>query len=109
MSQLAYVSMQRIEAFLKEDEVPDWASTLSPRVVNGNGHGHDCKPEIGFSEAVFEWKEASSPDAAPSRFQLGPLDIKFPAGKLTIVSGATGSGKSALLVALLGGTPFILG
>ncbi|PPQ69785.1 hypothetical protein CVT26_014173 [Gymnopilus dilepis] len=98
----AYVSMQRIEAFLKEDEVPDWASTLSSKVVNGNGHGYNHKSEVGFSEAIFEWKEATDKDVAPSRFQLGPLDIKFPPGKLTIVSGATGSGKSALLVALLG-------
>jgi ABC-type cobalamin/Fe3+-siderophores transport system ATPase subunit len=36
-------------------------------------------------------------------FELGPLDITFPKGKLTLVSGATGSGKSALLAALLGG------
>ena len=36
------------------------------------------------------------------------LGEMFPTGKLTIVSGATGSGKSALLAALLGGIFFYL-
>ncbi|KAF9567761.1 pleiotropic drug resistance ABC transporter [Agrocybe pediades] len=99
----AYVSMQRIEDFLKEDEVPDWASTLSSQVVDAPSGRGDSLPEIGFKEATFEWKEtAARDDAASARFELGPLDLVFPAGKLTVVSGPTGSGKSALLVALLG-------
>ncbi len=94
--------MQRIEEFLKEDEVPDWASTLSSDSVDPiTKQGGEM--EIGFSDASFEWKESSCTDVVPSRFHLGPLDVMFPAGKLTIVSGATGSGKSAFLVALLGG------
>ena len=94
--------MQRIEDFLKEDEVPDWASTLSSQPVDPPTR-RGCLPQIRFREATFEWKEATALDATPCRFQLGPLDIIFPSGKLTIVSGPTGSGKSALLVALLGG------
>ncbi|KAJ7786610.1 pleiotropic drug resistance ABC transporter [Mycena metata] len=92
----AYVSMQRIEAFLAEDEVPEWASTLtssSPEV---------SKTDIGFSAATFEWQVPSQSSSIAARFQLGPLDFKFPQGKLTLVSGATGSGKTALLLALLG-------
>lgn len=95
--------MQRIEHFLKEDEVPGWASTLSGTTSDPVIKRDIDEVEIGFAEASFEWKEASSTDAVPARFHLGPLDIVFPSGKLTIVSGATGSGKSALLVALLGG------
>lgn len=100
---IAYVSMQRIQDFLKEDEVPDWASTLS--TLNSS---HVMDDKIGFSEASFEWQDPSSstPAPSPTRFQLGPLDVVFPTGKLTIVSGATGSGKSALLAALLGGMFF---
>jgi ABC-type transport system involved in cytochrome bd biosynthesis fused ATPase/permease subunit len=61
--------------------------------------------KIGFSEASFEWQDPSSSTTSPSPtcFQLGPLDVVFPTGKLSIVRGATGSGKSALLAALLGG------
>ncbi|KAG6817910.1 hypothetical protein H0H87_012378 [Tephrocybe sp. NHM501043] len=89
--------MQRIEAFLKENEVPDWASALRPT------SGRDVLNfEVGFSNATFEWP--SVPKSVPSspRFELGSLDIMFPKGKLSIVSGPTGSGKSALLASLLG-------
>lgn len=97
---VAYVSMKRIEDFLKESEVPDWASSLTDKVVNKDSNANS---QIGFSGAVFEWEEACDDNLAASRFQLGPLSFVFPVGKLTIVSGATGSGKSALLIALLGG------
>ena len=93
----AWVSMQRIQKFLAEPEVPDWASSLKR-------DPHDAaasETEIGFEHASFEWDIA--PDDQPARFTLGPLDLRFPAGKLSLVSGPTGSGKSALLVALLGG------
>ncbi|KAF5385025.1 hypothetical protein D9615_001230 [Tricholomella constricta] len=92
----AYVSMQRIEGFLNEKEVPEWASTLTAPSDDGSNY------EIGFSSATFEWPSLPKSPMSPARFVLGPLDIKFPKGKLTLVSGATGSGKSALLAALLG-------
>ncbi|KAF8808123.1 pleiotropic drug resistance ABC transporter [Phlegmacium glaucopus] len=97
----AYVSMQRIQDFLKEDEVPDWASTLSAPVPDSL---HIADDKVGFSQASFEWEDPSTSTAAasPARFQLGPLNVVFPTGKLTVISGATGSGKSALLAALLG-------
>ncbi|KAJ7269434.1 P-loop containing nucleoside triphosphate hydrolase protein [Mycena haematopus] len=92
----AYVSMQRIEAFLAEDEVPEWASTLtSSKPYSPDG-------DIGFDAATFEWDVPSPTASTAARFQLGFLDIKFPKGKLTLVSGATGSGKTATLLALLG-------
>lgn len=95
----AYVSMQRIEAFLAEDEVPEWASTLTA--------SEPASPvrDIGFSAATFEWQTPSQSPSITSRFQLGPLDVIFPEGKLTLISGATGSGKTAMLLALLGGRP----
>jgi ABC-type siderophore export system fused ATPase/permease subunit len=93
----AYLALQRIEEFMSEEEVPEWASTLYRTCDH-----RPAEPGIGFDNATFEWSAAFN-DAAPVRFQLGPLNVSFPLEKLTVVSGATGSGKSALLVALLGG------
>ncbi|KAJ7193321.1 pleiotropic drug resistance ABC transporter [Mycena pura] len=92
----AYVSMQRIEAFLAEDEVPKWASTLTSSEVESPGK------VMGFAAATFNWQNPLQSGPTSAQFQLGPLDIMFPEGKLTLVSGATGSGKTALLSALLG-------
>ncbi|CAK5280326.1 unnamed protein product [Mycena citricolor] len=91
----AYVSMQRIEAFLAEDEVPKWASTLT----NTEEPSTDG---IGFNSAVFEWQVPPKTVVEGTRFRLGPVNTLFPEGKLTLVSGATGSGKTALLSGLLG-------
>lgn len=90
--------MQRIEQYLKEAEVPDWACSLT---ATGQPAASE-EGKVGFEAGFFEWDIAPKSDM-PSRFTLGPLDIQFPKGKLTLVSGATGSGKSALLAALLGG------
>ncbi|KIY50417.1 hypothetical protein FISHEDRAFT_64655 [Fistulina hepatica ATCC 64428] len=96
----AYVSMQRIEQFLQEDEVPDWASTLTASAAPVQ---HD---DVGFVNAVFGWNrppQSSTGSATPvPQFLLGPFDFMFPKAKLSLISGPTGSGKSALLSALLG-------
>ncbi|EJD03803.1 P-loop containing nucleoside triphosphate hydrolase protein [Fomitiporia mediterranea MF3/22] len=94
----AYVSYQRINGFLKEEEVSDWTSTLKHIPVPW-----DKEPEmIGFKEALFEWYGVSEELDTRERFRLGPLNINFPLEKLTLVTGSTASGKSALLNALLG-------
>ncbi|OCH93071.1 P-loop containing nucleoside triphosphate hydrolase protein [Obba rivulosa] len=92
----AYVSMQRIETFLAEEEVPEWASSVK---MSSDARAATNK-DIGFEDASFEWD--ASPADEPVRFTFGPLNVKFPFAKLTLVSGPTGSGKSALLAALLG-------
>lgn len=97
----AHVSMKRIDSFLVEPEVPDWASTLTAPVTRLE------QDIIGFSQATFKWEEDSD-NGSSSRFSLGPLDIAFPTGQLTLISGPTGSGKSALLAALLGGIVLII-
>lgn len=55
--------------------------------------------------------DASSDSSENSKigFRLMDLDIKFPRGKLTLVAGKFGSGKSLLLLALLGEARLIEG
>jgi ABC-type siderophore export system fused ATPase/permease subunit len=107
-SHIAYVSMQRIEDFLREEEVDDWACSLSAPIKNQHNDNVKEHPlTVGFSNAVFRWPGMrSTTDTAPSLFQLGPLNDTFPPGGLSIVTGPTGSGKSAFLAALLGGLFF---
>jgi ABC-type multidrug transport system fused ATPase/permease subunit len=165
----AYVSMQRINAFLAEEEVPDWASSLKrPTMTVAN----DSAGRIGFENATLEWHrsdgnepnntkpygqsseigtlieemvpdedihprlnlgqplqgEAEDGIPEPVRvvqmegeieaarnpnernkqqqqrpFKLSNLTVFLPTKKLTLVTGNTGSGKTAFLVGLLGG------
>lgn len=94
--------MQRIEAFLQEEEVDDWACSLSAPVEPRHFDDDNNFAPMGFSNAVFRWPGVPSSDSS-SKFELGPLDVKIVPGVLTIISGATASGKSAFLAALLGG------
>ncbi|OAQ26561.1 hypothetical protein K457DRAFT_34568 [Linnemannia elongata AG-77] len=44
----------------------------------------------------------AEPEAVQERFQLKNISADFPVGELSVIVGPTGSGKSALLLALLG-------
>ncbi|KAJ4485740.1 P-loop containing nucleoside triphosphate hydrolase protein [Lentinula aciculospora] len=92
----AYVSMQRIEHYLEEEEVPAWVSAFSMSTAT------ESDPKIGFTQAIFGWQITPPEGPDSDSFQLGPLDFTFPTGKVSLISGATGSGKSAILAALLG-------
>jgi len=89
--------MQRIETFLREEDVPDWASTLKRE-------GHQGQ-ELGYENASLEWHRPVEEDQTSSTsFKLQDLTINIPQGSLTLVTGPTGAGKTAFLVGLLGGT-----
>ena len=98
--------MQRIQTFLAEEEVEDWASAVKRE--DNTPEGAVTPSQIGFENASFKWHYSSTKtdnsdgDSLPA-FQLSDITINFPIGKLTLVTGVTGSGKSSLLAALLGG------
>lgn len=102
--------MQRIEAYLAEEEVPAWASSLKTAETPAH-HPASDNSRVGFERATFEWHRRAESKATPGNsetdishnFQLKDLNISFPQGKLTLIAGRTGSGKTALLNALLGG------
>ncbi|KAF2844369.1 ATP-dependent bile acid permease-like protein [Plenodomus tracheiphilus IPT5] len=91
------VSVDRIEEYLSEPET-DKYSQLITRKKDEEG-----QPIIGFENGTFSWggtdmKDKSSADA----FKLQDLNLKFSVGKLNVVVGPTGSGKTSLLMGLLG-------
>jgi len=120
----AYVSMQRIQAYLEEDEVESWASSIKLEQETSKPQPQPIpSSQVGFHEAAFRWHATAveNRDALPAgplegsareeddqihkpnrSFLLGHLNIEFPAGKLSLITGPTGCGKSSLLAALLG-------
>ncbi|CAE6419815.1 unnamed protein product [Rhizoctonia solani] len=99
----AYVSMQRIQTFLDETEVEDWASSIKrPDEVLDT---EIVSNKIGFQKGTFVWhlnpSEVQDPKSH-TNFRLTDITAEFPLGRLTLITGVTGSGKSSLLAALLG-------
>ncbi|KAJ2371523.1 hypothetical protein H4S02_009527, partial [Coemansia sp. RSA 2611] len=61
--------------------------------------------KLGFEDATLAWAAANDNDrnsTAGAEFTLANISLQFPSGKLTLVGGATGSGKTSLLSALIG-------
>lgn len=95
----AKVSVDRVEEFLSEEE--------TEKYLQLRHDDNDCDgdaPLIGFKAASFTWSSRHQPatQATSSAFQLQDLTVEFVPGQLNIVAGATGSGKTSLLMALLG-------
>ncbi|KAI0366584.1 multidrug resistance-associated ABC transporter [Pilatotrama ljubarskyi] len=134
----ARVALDRIGAYLEEDEVDEQVSTRKKASVLPSA---ESETGLGIINGTLKWNEAESnrrrdtdvpkandtersrgdpsknvptvvaddsaipaaPDSINDRhFELKDINIRFPERKLTVVTGATGSGKTALLMALLG-------
>lgn len=95
--QEAKVSIDRVEEFLNEEETEKYEQ-LGQDNVDEHGVKH-----IGFKDATLIWggKDTVAEDGSRA-FRLMDLNIDFKMGKLNIIAGATGSGKSSLLMGLLG-------
>ncbi|KAF9438945.1 hypothetical protein BGZ76_002608 [Entomortierella beljakovae] len=111
----AIVSVRRVEAFLSEEETSKYSirsneapstenAFLSPSIAPQSVRTPNT---IGFTNASFRWHRRSTAAGVMSRnssngiFTLKNLTINFPVGKLSLVCGSTGSGKTSLLMALL--------
>ncbi|KAJ2674835.1 hypothetical protein GGI25_004222 [Coemansia spiralis] len=112
-----YVSFCRIEDFLDQPEIQ---SVEARADTESNGD------TLGFSNAVLTWSRSmnnccspmqSTPPSSSSSslnlmlmsFTLQNINIRFPLGKLTLIGGPTGSGKSSILAALTGEMELIQG
>ncbi|KZV94275.1 P-loop containing nucleoside triphosphate hydrolase protein [Exidia glandulosa HHB12029] len=132
----------RIEEFLREEEVPDWVSSLK-RDDSASGSAMHFDSRLGAANASFEWyrtsqkedvkgtaatatskpwwkksplryfRKSTAPESdstnveelqveGDATFQLRDINVVFPRGELSVITGATGAGKSSLLSALLG-------
>lgn len=85
------VSVDRIEEYLNEPET-DKYKQLETHEKEENGESI-----IGFDDGTFSWGSKDSDE-----FKLIDLNMRFKVGQLNVIVGPTGSGKTSLLMALLG-------
>ncbi|KAF1839042.1 hypothetical protein BDW02DRAFT_515395 [Decorospora gaudefroyi] len=91
------VSVDRIEEYLKEPETDKYSQLVTQK------KDEDGQPIIGFQNGTFSWGGTDMADqAAADAFKLMDLNLNFRIGKLNVVVGPTGSGKTSLLMGLLG-------
>jgi ABC-type multidrug transport system fused ATPase/permease subunit len=67
--------------------------------------------EIGFCNAAFSWSSnpnSSAPSQRHFRLNFGGKRVVFMRGHINLIVGPTGSGKTSLLMALLGMVYFAL-
>ncbi|KAI8887881.1 hypothetical protein K501DRAFT_211341 [Backusella circina FSU 941] len=130
-----YVSFKRISGYMDEPEIDD--KYKSPVIAVPEGTSPESVlSRVGFEESVFAWhdesndgstvspasssssSEINSPSAdstlnntptAIEAFQLRVPKMDLPIGKLTLVCGPTGSGKTSFLHALLGEMDIVSG
>ncbi|KAI1772926.1 P-loop containing nucleoside triphosphate hydrolase protein [Hypoxylon cercidicola] len=95
--QEAKVSVDRVEEFLNEDETEKYEQLGADNIDESGNRA------IGFRNATFIWggKDAVATDGSMA-FRLLDLNVDFRIGKLNIIAGPTGSGKTSMLMALLG-------
>lgn len=85
------VSVDRVEEYLNEPETEKYTQ------LETGEEDDDGNPVIGFDKATFSWGSKDTDD-----FKMIDLDLRFQVGQLNVVVGPTGSGKTSLLMALLG-------
>ncbi len=102
------VSLQRLSKFLDESELTQAFDSLNdPAQVSLIRGVTDAKEgEIAIKNATFAWNKSKGGLTASRNFKLHIEDLRFATGKLNLIGGPTGSGKSSLLNALLGEMTF---
>lgn len=112
-SLIAKVSLDRVSDFLKNtellDEFTEKDAALTELVVPSQAMESNV---IGISNAAFTWsnQDDGSMTPGPNRhnFTLKVEEkIAFKGGRINLIVGPTGSGKTSLLMALLGELHYI--
>lgn len=92
------VSVDRVEEFLREEETQKYSQLRQTRIE----HLEDTR--IGLQNATLTWGsvDPAAGKGSAEAFRLINMDIDFQVGKFNVIAGPTGSGKTSLLMALLG-------
>ncbi|KAH7918842.1 hypothetical protein BV22DRAFT_1100095, partial [Leucogyrophana mollusca] len=106
----AKVSLDRVNDFLVDTELLDQYTQSGEAGTRLFRHGGNDSDIIGFRNAVFAWSNDDSGTLTPSKrkFNLRVEDeLIFERGRINLIVGPTGSGKTSMLMALLGEMHFI--
>ncbi|VDB84814.1 unnamed protein product [Peniophora sp. CBMAI 1063] len=94
----AKVSLERVSHFLHETELLDRYT-----IGDAASAAHHDTSIIGFHDATFTWSSDTTYSSTSRTFTLRVLDeLVFKRGAVNLIIGPTGSGKTSLLMALLG-------
>lgn len=95
--QESFVSIRRLDDFLNEEETEKYEQ------LGTDNYDENGVKTIGFKDATLAWgsKDAVAEDGTKA-FRLLDLNLSFKLGKINIIAGATGSGKTSMLMGLLG-------
>ncbi|RMZ90758.1 hypothetical protein DV736_g2006, partial [Chaetothyriales sp. CBS 134916] len=97
------VSVDRVEEFLNEEETEKYEQLRMCK------HDNLAEPRIALENATLTWGSKSPDPIATDAFRLINVNVDFQPGKLNIIAGPTGSGKTSLLMALLGEMKLVSG
>jgi ABC-type multidrug transport system fused ATPase/permease subunit len=104
----ALISIRRIQTYLDEAEVD------SPNDEVTDLQNNNKTVSIGFQNATVGWSQQNYTDevsddqnnvttaASSTSFILKDLNFHFPNNELSLISGSTGSGKTLMMLSLLG-------
>ncbi|KAK7038087.1 multidrug resistance-associated ABC transporter protein [Favolaschia claudopus] len=100
------VSLDRLNDFLKNTELLDaYEDSEAGRSLVATEAATPSDERIGFRNAAFTWAKESDGSATRSQRQYVLKvdgELLFERGKISLIVGPTGSGKTSLLMALLG-------
>ncbi|CCO33309.1 ATP-binding cassette transporter abc4 Short=ABC transporter abc4 [Rhizoctonia solani AG-1 IB] len=102
------VSIDRIDEFLRQTELLDVYT--EKELTNINEPSPPAQDAIGFRNATFAWTSQApgAPTLSRRNFRLHiDNELIFERGKINMVVGPTGCGKTSLLMALLGEMHFV--
>ena len=88
----AWVACNRIQRYL---DAPEKEKTTRPG------------PSVSFEKATITWPSYN--DEEGEKYLLKDVNLTFPNGDLSVISGRTGSGKSLLLASILGEADLLSG
>lgn len=100
----AHVSLLRVTKFLEERETEkSTQSSVKDPTFIGFENATLTWPTSGSSSRSLDGEDIPLDEVHPgSLFRLNGIDVKFQQNSLTVICGSSGSGKSSLLLALLG-------